>query len=98
MIPERPPIVNMPMKAMAKQHAVRNRIAPPHSVESQLKILIPVGMAISIDMSEKAESAMGPMQTANMWWAHTPKPRKPISAVAYTIDGYPNSGFRANVG
>ena len=37
---------------------------------------------MSIVVSAKAESAIGPMPTANMWWAQTPKPRKPMRAVA----------------
>ena len=82
MIPDRPPMVNMATNAIAKQNAVRKRSEPPHTVDSQLKILIPVGMAMSIVVRAKAESAMGPMPTANMWWAQTPKPRKPMRAVA----------------
>ena len=74
--------MNIATNATAKQNGVRNRSEPPQRVDSQLKILIPVGMAISIDVSAKAESAIGPMPTANMWWAQTPKPRKPMSAVA----------------
>ena len=52
---------------------------------SQLKILIPVGTAMTIDESPNAASAIGPIPTANMWWAHTPKPKKPMSVVAYTM-------------
>ena len=55
------------------------RMAPPHSVASQLKIFTPVGMAISMVAMEKAASATGPMPAANMWWLHTPKPKKPMS-------------------
>ena len=66
MIPDRPPMVNMATNATAKQNAVRNRSEPPQRVDSQLKILIPVGMAMSIVVRAKAESAMGPMPTANM--------------------------------
>ena len=33
-----------------------------------------------------------------MWCAQTPKPRKAISIVAYTITGYPNTGLREKVG
>ena len=82
MMPDRPPIVNIATNEAAKQKAVRNRSEPPQSVDSQLKILMPVGIAMSIVISAKAESAIGPMPTANMWWAQTPKPRKPMRAVA----------------
>ena len=37
------------------------------------------GTAISIVVSEKTESAIGPIPTANMWCAQTPKPRKPMA-------------------
>ena len=49
-------------------------------VPIQLKIFTPVGMAISIVASEKNASAKGPMPVENMWWLHTPKPRKAMNA------------------
>ena len=55
---------------------------PPHIVASQLKILMPVGTAMSIVLTAKTASAIGPMPTANMWCAQTPKPRKPMSDAA----------------
>ena len=45
----------------------------------QLRIFTPVGTAISMVAIEKAASATGPMPTENMWWLHTPKPKKPMS-------------------
>ena len=38
------------------------------------------------------------MPTVNMWCAHTMNERIAIDEVAYTIEEYPNSGLRANVG
>ena len=64
----------------------------------QLKIFTPVGIAMSIDAAPKYVSAAAPMPAANMWWLHTPHPIVPISMPEYTITGYPNSGFRENVG
>ncbi len=46
---------------------------------SQLKIFTPVGMAISMVDSPNAEIATGPSPVANMWWAHTPQPMKPMA-------------------
>jgi len=66
------------MKPNEKRSGVLKRSAPPQSVDSQLRIFTPVGTAISIVAMEKAESATGPMPTANMWWLQTPNPRKPI--------------------
>jgi hypothetical protein len=51
------------------------RMEPPQRVPSQLKIFTPVGMAIAMVVMAKIESASGPMPTANMWCAQTPKPR-----------------------
>jgi hypothetical protein len=60
------------------------RSLPPHMVNTQLKILMPVGTAMNIVDSAKAERATGPMAEVNMWWAHTPKPMKPMAAPAKT--------------
>ncbi len=79
MMPESPPMVKVAMSPAAKWSAVVGRMLPPHSVASQLKIFTPVGMAISMVATEKAASATGPMPAANMWCAHTPKPKKPMS-------------------
>ncbi len=76
MTPEMPPIVNSPTSAIANFIAAVKRRLPPHIVKIQLKIFTPVGMAMSIVVTANTESAIGPMPTANMWCAHTPKPRK----------------------
>ena len=44
--PVTPPTVNKKIKPIAKSPGVLKSIDPPHSVASQLKILIPVGIAI----------------------------------------------------
>ena len=72
---------------MANSIGVVKRIEPCHIVPSQLKIFTPVGIAMSIVVTAKTESATGPMPTANMWCAHTPKPRKAIRISEYTITG-----------
>jgi len=48
MIPVIPPTVNRKMDPMAKYIGALNTIAPPHIVAIQLKILMPVGIAITI--------------------------------------------------
>ena len=62
----------------AKSRGVRNRIAPRHRVAVQLKIFTPVGTAMNIVDTAKAELAYGPRPTVNMWCAHTPHPMKPM--------------------
>ncbi len=80
-------MVNRATRAMANLQATVNRTLPPHMVKIQLKIFTPVGMPISSVVTPNTESAIGPMPTANMWCAHTPKPRKAISMPEYTITG-----------
>jgi len=46
--PVTPPTVNKNIKPIAKRPGVRKSIDPFHKVASQLKILMPVGMAIII--------------------------------------------------
>ena len=46
--PVKPPIVNKNIKPTANNIGVRRSIDPPHIVANQLKILIPVGIAIII--------------------------------------------------
>ena len=87
MTPEMPPIVNNPTSAIAKFIAVVKRIEPPCSVAIQLKIFTPVGMAISIVVTPNTVSATGPIPTANMWCAHTPKPRNAMRMSENTITG-----------
>jgi len=77
-------MVNMATNPMANSMGVVNRNRPIHMVPSQLKILIPVGMAIVIVDKPKAAWATVPIPDENMWWAHTPNPRKPMAAPANT--------------
>src|SRR5947209_5117719 len=85
MTPERPPMMNMLMKPTANSIGVLKLTEPRYIVAIQLKIFTPVGTAMSIVLDEKTASAMAPRPTENMWWAHTPKARKPIAMPEYTI-------------
>ncbi len=67
------------MKPSANNIAVLRRTAPLYTVASQLKIFTPVGTAMTIVDRPNAEIATGPSPVANMWWAHTPQPMKPIA-------------------
>ncbi len=77
-------MVNMATNPMAKSIGVWNWMRPPHIVPIQLKILIPVGMAMVMVAKPNAAWATGVIPEANMWWAHTPKPRKAMAAPAKT--------------
>src|SRR2546421_12418966 len=85
------------MKAKAQYIGVVNLILPPHIVNNQLKILIPVGTPIAIVATAKIAFATGPNPVVNIWCAHTMKPKKPIKTVANTIEEYPNKRFLENI-
>ncbi|MNW16258.1 hypothetical protein D3C71_2150510 [compost metagenome] len=54
------------MKPTANRFGVVKRTCPPHIVNSQLKILIPVGTAISIVDTENKAFATGPRPVVNI--------------------------------
>lgn len=62
-------------------------------VASQLKILIPVGIAIIIVAAVKYARVSMSIPTVNMWCAHTMKPRKPMVNMAKIIPRLPNGSF-----
>ena len=98
MTPVTPPITKDGIKATAYSIGVVNLTLPPHMVNNQLKILIPVGTAIAIVATAKIALAIGPRPVVNIWCAQTMNPKNPINIVAKTIDEYPKSLFLANVG
>ncbi len=92
--PVMPPTVNRAMRPQAYSSGVENLSEPPHMVASQLKILTPVGMAMS--MLAPAMMALKKLGSpvANMWCAHTVNPRKPMAPSMTIIELRPNSGLR----
>ena len=62
----------------------RNSIVPRHSVAIQLKILTPVGTAITNESMKKASTTVD-IGVANMWCAHTSRPRNAMPAVEAAI-------------
>ena len=82
--PEIPPITNVERKPAAKKRGVFITIVPRHSVASQLKILIPVGIAIANEDSMKNASTTVAVGVANMWCAHTSMLRNVIPAAEAT--------------
>lgn len=59
----------------------------------QLKILIPVGIAMIIVAAEKYARESMSIPTVNMWWAHTINPSSPMAMIAYIIPNIPNVSF-----
>ncbi|MNI97736.1 hypothetical protein D3C73_1564380 [compost metagenome] len=66
MTPVTPPMVKVGIKPTANKFGVVKRTCPPHIVNSQLKILIPVGTAISIVDTENKAFATGPRPVVNI--------------------------------
>ena len=64
--PERPPMVNRNTTAMAYNIGVSKVNDPRHMVATQLKILTPVGMAISMVEYIKKSSPISGIPTVNM--------------------------------
>ena len=73
------------MKPRANNIAVSKWMFPRHAVASQLKILIPVGTAITIDVIMKNESSPTGMPTANMWCAQTSSEKNAMLIVENAI-------------
>ena len=68
---------------MDQSIGVDRSILPPHMVPIQLKNLMPVGTAMSIDMMAKNGSSTCPVPY--MWWAQTETDRAAMEMVATTI-------------
>src|SRR5258708_40298035 len=98
MMPVRPAHRNWKRNAQAKSIGVAKRIRPPYIVATQLKILIPVGIAISMVDAANAEFRGAPMPTAHMWWAQTVIDRKPMASDAATTIGEPKITLREETG
>ena len=79
MTPERPPITNMERKPSANSIGVLKCSFPSHIVASQLKILMPVGTAISSVVIIIGTRSHEAMPLTNMWCAQTEKPRTTIA-------------------
>lgn len=92
-IPVSPPIVKRKMKPKAQSIGGSHLIVPPCSVASQLKTLIPVGMAMIIVADVKYARVSTSIPTVNMWCAQTMNPRNPMDSIAHTIPMYPNGSF-----
>src|SRR6478609_9323509 len=80
-IPVRPPNVNIARKPSEKSIGESKMRLPRQVVASQLKILIPVGTAMTIDEIMKKESSPTPRPVVNMWCAHTSIEKNAIAIV-----------------
>jgi hypothetical protein len=81
-IPVNPPTVNRKINPSDQSIGVSNIIKDFLTVVIQLKILIPVGIAIIIVAAVKFARVSISNPTVNMWWAHTINPKNPIDIIA----------------
>src|SRR5919199_264047 len=70
---------------------------PSHNVASQENTLIPVGTAITTEVTIIGTRSHGAIPETNMWCAQTEKPSTRIAISDSAISRYPKIGFRANV-
>ena len=79
-MPVTPPITNVKMNPVANSIAVFICSTPSQIVPSQEKILMPVGIAISIVEIIIGTRSQSSMPDANMWCAQTEKPSTAMPA------------------
>ncbi len=79
-------MVNIVTRPIENSIGVVNLSLPPHMVAVQFRIFTPVGTAMNIVDTAKAATESGPRPEANMWWAHTPQPMKPMAAPEKTMN------------
>ena len=78
-MPESPPITNIDRKPSTNSIGVVMCIRPFHIVASHEKILIPVGTAITIEVTIIGTRSHDAMPATNMWCAHTENPSTRIA-------------------
>src|SRR5258705_365904 len=84
--PLNPPITNIATNAMACSIGTWKWMFPSHIVPSQLNTLIADGTEINSVETMNAVPMVGFIPLMNMWWPHTPQPRKPMAMIASTMD------------
>src|SRR4051794_11942765 len=94
--PERPPMRNTTMNAIANSIGVVNRRRPPIIVKIQLKIFTPVGTAMMRVVPAKNGWLTAPV--VNMWCAQVVTEYPAMARLARMNAVYPYMGFRENTG
>src|SRR5438132_6764015 len=94
-MPDSPPITNIDTNAIALSIGVVRRIFPPHSVPSQLNVLMAEGTAITMVESMKLVPRAGLMPLWNMWCPHTIQAGKAVPLIGNREAGWPKRGWRA---
>jgi len=81
-MPVRPPTENKKINPNDHNIGVSKYIHEFLDVVIHLKILIPVGIAITIVAAVKYARVSMSIPTVNIWWAQTMNPKNPIDIIA----------------
>ena len=84
--PVMPPITNVTMKPTAHSIGTSNRMRPRYIVNSQLKILAPVGIEMIIVVMPKKALTLAPDPIVKKWCSQTRYDRMVMTTVAYTME------------
>src|SRR5437870_13485263 len=91
--PDRPPITNIETKAIALSIGVVKRMLPPHSVPSQLNVLMAEGTAITMVESMKLLPRAGLTPLWNMGCPHTLQERNAMPIIENVMASYAKIGL-----
>src|SRR5213594_3206659 len=97
-MPLSPPMTNIHTKASAFSIGTWNWMRPPHSVPSQLNVLMAEGTAMIIVVIMNDMPSAGFMPLMNMWWPYTTQERNAMPMIENAIAWYPKMGLRENTG
>ncbi len=81
-----PPMAKVHMKPTVHSMGTLKRMRPLYMVNSQLKILAPVGIEMIIVVMPKKVFTVAPEPMVKKWCSHTRYDRMVIHTVAYTME------------
>src|SRR4029077_5355086 len=84
-MPDRPPMTNIETNDSEFNMGVVMWMVPPHSVPSQLNVLMAEGTAMTIVEIMNVVPRIGFMPLWNMWWPHTIHDRKAMPIIENAI-------------
>src|SRR3979490_1469928 len=84
--PVMPPMTNVTMNPIDHRTGTQTRPRPPYIVNSQLKILTPVGTAMIMVMTPKKPLTFAPAPMVKKWCSQTKNDSTQIDIVAATME------------
>src|SRR3989344_2622393 len=91
-------MVNKTTKPINQSMGVVKRMRPRYIVKSKLKILTPVGMAMTIVMMPKKALTAAPAPIVKKWCSHTTNESMTMAQMEKTIEVYPANFFPEKTG